>query len=430
MLWVIVALGLCAPARGRCRIWTQAFPANSPAPRIGHAMAFDSRDDPLAGTVLFGGSDSQGTYFNDTWVYNGVNWTQQIAAGPSAREFHAMVFDEARSRVVLFGGSFFSLRYGDTWEWDGVAWTNVATTGPSPHDLHAMAYDSRRQRTVLFGGATNTGRASDTWEWDGVSWTQVFPPTTPPARQYHAMAFDAACRAVMLTAGQTEAGYDIDLGEYDGLDWRPGFPLATFEPRLVASMVYDTAARRLVLVGGFAGFSAVVGTWEYEGFEWTLASSAGASNRFLGAAVFDSQRGRTVHFGGFINDTSTLANQTWEWGPTGTPVSIATHPSNQVVLSNQTATMTVVASGTGPFSYQWRRNGVSVLNGGGISGANSETFMIAFAQQANFGAYDCRVSNACSSVLSSPDALKVHCFGNGDNSGVVDNADITAVLAN
>ena len=42
---------------------------------------------------------------------------------------------------------------------------------------HAMAFDSARGRVVLFGGSPRT---ADTWEWDGSDWTRRFPQTIPP----------------------------------------------------------------------------------------------------------------------------------------------------------------------------------------------------------------------------------------------------------
>ena len=30
----------------------------------------------------------------------------------------------------------------DTWEWDGTDWTQVADTGPSVRGLHSMVYDT------------------------------------------------------------------------------------------------------------------------------------------------------------------------------------------------------------------------------------------------------------------------------------------------
>jgi pimeloyl-ACP methyl ester carboxylesterase len=66
-----------------------------------------------------------------------------------------------RQRTVLFGG-FPS--YGGTWEWNGSSWTQVGTNGPTRWS-HAMAYDSARARVVLFGGSSGSVRMNDTWEW-------------------------------------------------------------------------------------------------------------------------------------------------------------------------------------------------------------------------------------------------------------------------
>src|SRR5436309_145576 len=90
----------------------------------------------------------------------------------SPRDRHAMAYDSARGRVVLFGGS----GLGDTWEWDGTSWTQRASSGPPPRYKHAMAYDSARGRVVLFGGDGAAGPyLADTWEWDGTAWTQRSP---------------------------------------------------------------------------------------------------------------------------------------------------------------------------------------------------------------------------------------------------------------
>ena len=56
---------------------------------------------------------------------------------------------------------------------------------------HQMVYDAARGRVVLFGGTLSGPALADTWEWDGVSWTLVEPAVRPPARGGHAMAYDS-----------------------------------------------------------------------------------------------------------------------------------------------------------------------------------------------------------------------------------------------
>jgi hypothetical protein len=58
----------------------------------------------------------------------------------------AVAADTGRGRLVMFAD-------GATWEWDGITWTKrITATTPPARDFHAMAYDSARRRTVVFGG--------------------------------------------------------------------------------------------------------------------------------------------------------------------------------------------------------------------------------------------------------------------------------------
>src|SRR5262245_16888651 len=84
-----------------------------------------------------------------------VAWHQRITpTGPGPRSYHAMVFDDARQRTVLFGGFIGgTVTLNDTWEWDGTTWTLRPTVhAPGPRWLYRLAYDRGRGRTVLFGG--------------------------------------------------------------------------------------------------------------------------------------------------------------------------------------------------------------------------------------------------------------------------------------
>src|SRR5206468_10183938 len=73
--------------------------------------------------------------------------------------------------------------------------------------------------------------------------------------------------------------------------------------------------------------------------------------------------------------------------PPGTPPSIVTQPSSLTVGLLDPATFSVGASGSRPFSYQWRMNGVA------IAGANGSSFTIANARAADAGGYDVIVAN-------------------------------------
>jgi len=84
--------------------WTQLQPANSPSPRFGVVLV---RDSTLKQVVLFGGSlDFVNTFYGDTWLWDGTNWTQQTPANsPSARGFTVSTYDAKNKGVVMFGGA-------------------------------------------------------------------------------------------------------------------------------------------------------------------------------------------------------------------------------------------------------------------------------------------------------------------------------------
>lgn len=83
-----------------------------------------------------------------------------------------------------------------------------------------------------------------------------------------------------------------------------------------------------------------------------------------------------------------------------TPISITTQPANQTATIGNDATFTVIAGGSGPYSYQW------LFKGTNIGGATGSSFTVN-AQTATGGAYAVLVSNPANSVLSSNATLSV-----------------------
>ena len=70
------------------------------------------------------------------------------------------------------------------------------------------------------------------------------------------------------------------------------------------------------------------------------------------------------------------------------PAAVVTHPSPVTVNPAGSASFSVVATGTPPLTYQWRKGGTP------ITGATAATFSIASASTSDAGEYDVVVSNA------------------------------------
>lgn len=152
--------------------------SGSPPPRDGYGLAYDAARNV---TVLFGGRNSGGSsYRADTWAWNGTSWTQIAFGGPTPRWLVGLAFDEQRQTLVLFGGHGLyqgqGTFFGDTWEWNGAYWLNhFGMTGPSPRKcVNRLVWDGVRQRAVLYGGTSAQASLTDMWEWNG-AWSQVLP---------------------------------------------------------------------------------------------------------------------------------------------------------------------------------------------------------------------------------------------------------------
>lgn len=83
---------------------------------------------------------------------------------------------------------------------------------------------------------------------------------------------------------------------------------------------------------------------------------------------------------------------------------LANSPVAQTVAPGATATLAVVASGTAPFTYQWRKSGVAIA---GNASAATATLILPAATTADSGSYDVVITNGLGSVTSAAITLTV-----------------------
>jgi hypothetical protein len=218
--------------------------------------------------------------------------------GPVARTDHAMAYDEARERIVLFSGlagnagSYLQ----DTWEWDGSEWTQVADMGPSARYGFAMAYDVRRGRVMVFGG--NPGPLADTWEWSGTEWLQI--ADTGPESTLVGMAYDNLRDRMVLLAASPGLPH---TWEFANATWTrvqnigPSLGLVSGLPEGPPKMAY--AKNRTVLFA-VSGPTRPGETWDWDGHVWRRRQNMGPLSRVGHELAYDSDRDRVVLFGGFM----------------------------------------------------------------------------------------------------------------------------------
>ena len=234
--------------------WRQLSPGRSPAPRRTHGMAYDTVRQRV---VLYGGTlDAYGfTESDETWEWDGANWTVRSGVGaPTARQNVVLAYDEARRKVVLFGGLHSLLReLNETWTYDGSRWTREQPAqSPPPLVYHALAYDRARQRVVLFGGGGGGGMSNETWEWDGRNWERKSPAVRPAARGLHTLVYSEAFGGCVLFGGYPAEGqYLNDAWVWDGTEWRQSISDLHPPERVAHSMIASYTDGTIILYGGY-----------------------------------------------------------------------------------------------------------------------------------------------------------------------------------
>ncbi|MBX2903562.1 MAG: immunoglobulin domain-containing protein [Chitinophagales bacterium] len=159
-----------------------------------------------------------------------------------------------------------------------------------------------------------------------------------------------------------------------------------------------------VCLGAAASFSVTVtggsATYQWKKNGTNIAGATSATYNIASVGAGDAGNYVCVVTGscGSINsDTATL---------TILPAtSITTQPAASSVCPGSTATFTVVAAGAGTLTYQWKKNGTNLSNGGNISGATTATLGISNASASDAANYSVVVTGTCGSATSNNAAL-------------------------
>jgi len=254
--------------------WKLQHPATTPPSRGGASMVYDTASRTV---VLFGGLSTKCghacAHLNDTWTWNGSDWTQQHpATSPAARWMASMAYDATTHTVVLFGGGLVhSAAANDTWTWNGSDWTRKhPATSPAARQDAPAAYDGATHTVVLFAGydiSSGVGY-NQTWAWNGSTWNLQHPATSPSGRAGSSMAYDAATASSVLFGGGTNL-LQNDTWTWNGSDWTQQRPATSPSVREEMAMAYDGATSTVVLFGGLGVGGALNDTWTWDGSTWT-----------------------------------------------------------------------------------------------------------------------------------------------------------------
>lgn len=319
--------------------WTLLFPTHILDERFASAAVYDAATNRL---IAFSGA-SLSAVPNDVISLanaNGIgtaDWTTEIpdgaAGSPAGRTFHSAVYDEANSRMIVFGGCSFtgvlcSEYLNDVWvltNANGIGgsptWIQLSPTGtpPAPRWGHAAAYDAVNNRMIVFGGDNQSVIFSDTWVLSNANglggnptWTHLSPSGGPPEGQDSATVVYDAINNLLIEFGGTMQGFAVDansvwtLSNANGLGGTPVWKKSLSNGAAGSPAkrdghvaVYDSANNRMVIFGGNG--NTATGFPQHNDV-WVLANAnglTGASHWTRIGAVGPSPAGRTSAVGGY-----------------------------------------------------------------------------------------------------------------------------------
>lgn len=311
-------LGCASPDR----IPWESLDVKTEGPHVGSAMVWE----PTRGVLLLhGGQNRNWEMLPETWEWfpGSDAWrlvTDASQLNPGARTSHAMVWDSARERTILFGGTDLNRDFADTWAFDGSSsrWERLDTSGnPPPRSQHGMIYDPVTDQVIIFGGrGTDQKRLHDTWllnlytlEWIQPASTKAAPH--PQARDHVQMARDSLSGIIVMRGSSLGPGLPDETWHFDAHARSWSLAQTNQEPQEMGHGFLRSVERLggLVLFGFHASWETSGGyspqTWVYrpQAEAWTLLQARGVqpeSPMDHGQAASDGQH--LFLLGGFGGD--------------------------------------------------------------------------------------------------------------------------------
>jgi len=311
------------------------------------------------------------------WLRNGVALTSQTS---STLAFTATLADS---------GASFKVQVTNT---KGAVTSSAATltvapavTPPSITAQPASQSVTEGQPATFTVGASGTGPLAFQWRRDGVS----LPDAGAPSFSFTtALADDGASFDVVVSS---DAGVVTSARASLSVAQMPTVPAITTQPQDLTALDGDPATFSVIATGG--------GPLAYQ---WRAAGAAidgGTGSSYTRTAVLGDAGGPYDVV--VSNALGTVVSRAAALVVNPAPPRIVTQPADVSATVGTPATFTVVATGTGPLSYQWSENGTPV------SGASSPTWSFVTTTADDGAKIEVLVSNAVGSLSSQGAGLTV-----------------------
>jgi hypothetical protein len=308
-----------------------------------------------------------------------TRWASAGAADPSWLQVDLGAVKPFNT-VVLYWEAAFAAQYQIQYSNDAQAW-NVATSNTNGHGgVETVTFPTVQARYVrMFGQIRGSAFGYSLFE------LQVYGvPQCGGAGERFTVLSSALVR-------DNQSGLTWQRAETTFPDQGAQFTQPIAQSTCASqSMRLPTQAEAL----GISGTSSAACAFPLPWSTWTSTADPTDATR----AAFVSYTGQST----FQVATNYPGGVVCTSGSTGAAPTITTQPASRTVAVGQTATFTVVASGTGTLTYQWSKNGAA------IAGATAATYTTPATTAADSGAqFTVAVSNAGGTQVSSAATLTV-----------------------
>ena len=172
--------------------------------------------------------------------------------------------------------------------------------------------------------------------------------------------------------------------------------------------IVTSPSARTVSAGSTATFAVVASGSPTLTYQWRKAGIALTGNTSATTAALtltNAQATDATNYDVVItNSVGSVTSVAAALTVTPAAPSVTIAPTTQTSAPGATATLTVVASGTAPLTYQWRKAGVALT---GNTSATTATLSIPGATTADSGSYDVVITNALGSTTSAAITLNI-----------------------
>ena len=175
----------------------------------------------------------------------------------------------------------------------------------------------------------------------------------------------------------------------------------TYVSAIPAPVITASPQSQTVCQGGTASFSVTVTSAVPPAYQWRKAGAAVSVATTSSLVLAGVTNGNAGSYDVVVTNVSGAATSGVATLTVKLPPGITTQPTNQVAMAGDSVVFTVVATGTAPLSYQWRKGGAPISNATGAALNRSPV------TASDAGSYDVVVTNACASATSALVTLTV-----------------------